>query len=182
MASHGFSLGRQNLEGVDLSNHPWGGVNFAFANLRGADFTGAILRYANLRHADLTGADLTGADLTGADLTGADTTRATFRDLSRLNWIDRELVLTGQLPLLPNWFFPPLAEEHFVTNAEKGDRVAQGQELSLLSRGEWCPLSGTERLMVMDYAVWLGNNKNDWLDEQTWIKWAWDRCPPADSY
>ena len=104
----------QNLEGADLSNHSWGGVNFSFANLRGANFKGAILVRANLRHADLTGVDFTGADLTGADLTGADISGATFRDLSGLTWIDRELVLTGELPRIPNWLFPPLAEERFI--------------------------------------------------------------------
>jgi hypothetical protein len=181
MASHGLSLARQNLEGVDLSNNSWGGINFAFANLRGADFTGAILRFANFRHADLAGADLTGADLTGADLTGAETEGAIFRDLSDLNWIERELVLTGDLPRIPNWFFSPPAEEHFIWNAKKGDHVAQGQEFGLLSRGEWCELSPTERLMVMDYVAWLGNDTSDWLDEQKEIQQAWDRCPPGDS-
>jgi len=180
-AGHGLSLSQQNLEGVDLSNNSWGGINFAFANLRKVDFTGAILRYANFRHADLTGADLTGADLTGADFTGAETKGAIFRDLSNLNWIDRELVLTGELPRIPNWFFPPLAEERFIGNAEKGDRVAQGQEFWLLSRGEWCGLSPTERLKVMDYVVWLGNDTSDWLDEQKEIRRAWDLCPPGDS-
>ncbi len=180
-ASHGLSLSQQNLEGADLSNNSWGAVNFSFANLRKVDFTGAILRYANFRHADLTGADLTGADLTGADFTGAETKGAIFRDLSNLNWIDRELVLTGELPRIPNWFFPPLAEERFIGNAEKGDRVAQRQEFWLLSRGEWCGLSPTERLMVMDYVGWLGNDTSDWLDEQKEIRRAWDRCPPGDS-
>ena len=181
-ASHGISLHGQNLEGADLSNHAWGGVNFAYANLRGVDFTGAILRGANLRHANLTGADLTGADLTGADLTGAETTGATFRDLSQLNWIDRELVLTGQLPPIPNWLFPPIVEEPFLAKAEKGDRVAPGQEFWLLSRGEWCGLSATQRLMVMDYAVWLGNTISDWLEEQHAIQSSLDRCPPAVGY
>ena len=100
-ASRGLSLARQNLEGADLSNHSWGGINFAYANLRGADFTGAILSDSNLGHADLTG-----ADLTGADLTGAITDWATFRDLSNLNWIDRQLVLTGELPPIRDEFFP----------------------------------------------------------------------------
>ena len=181
MASHGLSLARQNLQGVDLSNNSWGPVNFSFANLREVDFTGAILRYANFRHADLTGADLTGADLTGADLTSAETTGAIFKDLSDLNWIERELVLTGELPRIPNWFFSPPAEEHFIWNARKGDRVAQGQEFGLLSRGEWCELSPTERLMVMDYVEWLGNDTSDWLDEQKEIQRAWDRCLPGDS-
>ena len=181
MASHGLSLGRQNLEGVDLSNHSWGGTNFAFANLRGADFTGAILRRAKLRNADLAEADFTGADLAEADFTGADITGAVFKDLSQLNWIDRELLLTGQLPPIPDWLFPPRTEEPVVAKTEKGDRVAQGQEFWLLRRGEWCGLSPTERLMVMDYVVWLGNDTSDWLDERGEIRWAMDRCPPADT-
>lgn len=179
-ASHGLSLSRQNLEGVDLSNHAWGGVNFSYANLSGADFTGAILRLANLRHADLTGADLTGADLSGADLTGADTTGATFRDLSDLNWIDREVVLTGELPRIPNWFFPPLTEEPIVTNAEKGDRVAQGQEFWVGGK-DWCGLKDTQRLMLMDYVVWQGQTISDWVDSQR-LTSVMDRCPPAAIY
>ncbi len=180
-ASLGISLSQQNLEGADLSNNSWGAVNFSFANLREVDFTGAILRYANFRHADLTGADLTGADLTGADFTWAETRGAIFRVLSKLNWIDREIILTGDLPRIPDWFFPPHAEERFIWSAEKGDRVAQGQEFWQWTRAEWCALSPTERLMVMDYVGWLGNDTSDWLDEQNFIRSAWDRCPPADS-
>ncbi len=155
-----------------MSNHGWDGVNFAYANLRGVNFRGALLRRANLRHADLT----------GADLTGANTTRATFKDLSRHNWIDRELVLTGQLPLIPNWLFPPQTEEPFVANTKKGDRVAQGQEILGLSDEDWCWLKPTQKLMLMDYAEWLGNNIDDWLDEQQEVRRALDRCPPASSY
>ncbi len=172
MAARGLSLSQKNLEGADLSNHSWGGINFSFANLREADFRGAILVRANLRHADLTGADLTGADLTGADFTGADLTGASFRDLSQLNWIDRELVLTGQLPPIPDWLFPPIAEESFVEKTEKGDRVAQGQEMLRWSGADWCRLTPTRKLMLRDYAVWLGDNIDDWL-----VRGARDRCP-----
>ncbi len=175
MASHGLSLSQLNLEGVDLSNHGWGGVNFSFANLRGADFSGAILRRVNFRNADLTGADLTGADLAGADFTGAEITGASFKDLSELDWIERELVFTGQLPSIPNWLEP------FVANTEKGDLVAKGQEISIVSTEDWCWLKPTEKLMLMDYGVWLGNNIDDWLDEQYDIRGAMDRCPPASS-
>ena len=182
MASHGLSLSRQNLEGADLSDHGWGGVNFAFANLRGVDFSGSILRRANLRHADLTGANLTGADLAGADLTGADTTGTIFRDLSGLDWIERHLVLKGELPLIPNWLFPPKTSEPFVDKAGKGDRVAQGQKIMRLSIQDWCGLHQTHKLMLMDYAVWLGNDIDDWLEKQYGIRAALDRCPPADSY
>ena len=168
---HWISMNGQNLEGADLSNHSWVRVNFAYANLRGVNFRGANLRYANLRHADLTGADLTGADLTDADLTGANTTGATFKDLSRLNWIDRELVLTGELPLIPHWVFSPVTEEPFVWNAEYGDRVAQGQELEL-SAQEWCGLNPTRKLTLMGYAEWLGDNIDDWLE-----RGGLDRCP-----
>jgi len=170
-AMHWISLNGQNLEGADLSNHSWVRVNFAYANLRGVNFRGANLRQANLRHADLTGADLTGADLTDADLTGAVTTGATFKDLSRLNWIDRELVLTGELPLIPHWLFSPVTEEPFVWNAEYGDRVAQGQELRV-SAQDWCWLNPTRKLTLMEYAEWLGNNTDDWLE-----RGALDRCP-----
>ncbi len=180
MASHGLSLARQNLEGADLSNHAWGEVNFAYSNLSGVNFTGAILNRANLRHVDLTGADFTGADLSGADFTGADITGATFKDLSSLNWIERELILTGELPRIPKWFFPPLAEDRLVWNTKKGDRVAQGQKLRRLSSWDWCDLNAMERLMVKDYALWLGNNIDDWLDEQK-IRDALVRCPPAVS-
>ena len=165
-----------------MSNHSWGGINSAYANLRGADFTGAILSGSNLRHADLTGADLTGADLAGADLTGAITDGATFRDLSDLNWIERELVVTGELPPIRNEFFPPRVEQRIVANTRKGDRVAQGQKINAVSDEDWCSLSATGRLMLKDYAVWLGNDISDWLDEQHKIRWAMDRCPPADSY
>jgi len=170
---HWISMNGQNLEGADLSNHSWVKVNFAYANLRGVNFRGANLRQANLRHADLTGADLTGADLTDADLTGAVTTGATFKDLSRLNWIDRELVLTGELPLIPHWLFSPVTEEPFVWNAEYGDRVAQGQELRV-SAQDWCWLNPTRKLTLMEYAEWLGNNTDDWLE-----RGALDRCPLA---
>ena len=163
-----------------MSNHSWGEINFAFANLRGADFTGAILRRANLRNADLTGANFTGADLAGADFTGADITGASFKDLSKLDWIERELVLTDELPRIPNWFFHPLAEEPFLLKAEKGDRVEQGQKFWIDDR-DWCDLEATQRLMVMDYVEWLGTTIDDWLDEQNRIRLVWDRCPPADS-
>ena len=170
-ASRGISLHGQNFEGADLSNHGWDGVNFAYANLRGVNFRGALLRRANLRHADLTGADLTGADLSGADLTGAETNGAIFRDLSTLNWIDRELALTGELPRIPDWLFPPITSEPFVWKAEKGDRVAKWQELRL-SAQDWCWLKPTKKLMLMDYAGWLGNDIDDWLE-----RGALDRCP-----
>ncbi len=172
-AMHWISMNGQNLEGADLSNHSWVKVNFAYANLRGVNFRGANLRQANLRHADLTGADLTGADLTDADLTGAVTTGATFKDLSRLNWIDRELVLTGEQPLIPHWLFSPVTEESFVWDAEYGDRVAQGQELRV-SAQDWCWLNPTRKLTLMEYAEWLGNNTDDWLE-----RGALDRCPLA---
>ena len=162
-ASRGLSLYRQNLEGVDLSNHGWGGVNFSYANLRGVNFTGADLRRANLRYADLTGADLTGADLTGADLTGTDMTGTTSRDLSNLNWIELELALTVELPFIPKWLFPPFTEDVFILRAEKGDRVAQWQEMLSMGTGEWCELEPTRKQMLRDYAEWLGLKTDDWL-------------------
>jgi len=158
-----------------LSNHSWGGVNFSYANLRGVNFTGANLRRANLRHADLTGANLTGADLTGADLTGADLTKAVFKDLSNLNWIELELALTGQLPPIPTWLFPPITSEPFVANTDKGDRVAPGQEMLSFSTREWCGLKPERQLMLMDFAEWLGNNADDWL-----APGALDHCPLAE--
>jgi len=149
-----------------------GGVNFSYANLRGVNFTGANLSCANLRYADLTGADLTGTDLTGALLTGIIMIGTTSRDLSQLNWIERELVLTGQLPFIPKWLFPPFTEEPFIAKTEKGDRVAQGQEMQSMSTRDWCSLEPTRKQMLMDYAEWLGHNIDDWL-----ARGALDRCP-----
>ena len=96
----------------------------------------------------------------------------TSRDLSQLNWIERELVLTGQLPFIPKWLFPPFTEEPFIAKTEKGDRVAQGQEMQSMSTRDWCSLEPTRKQMLMDYAEWLGHNIDDWL-----ARGALDRCP-----
>ena len=101
-------------------------------------------------------------------------------EVSQLNWIERELVLTGQLPRIPDWFFPPLADERFLAKAKKGDRVAQGQKF-WIGDEDWCGMSATKRLMVMDYVVWLGTTISVWLEERDEIRWAMDRCPPAAS-
>lgn len=103
-------------------------------------------------------------------------------DLRGLNWIDRELVTTGQLPLIPEWLFPPNTGQTLVFKTQLGDRVAQGQKIRLVGIPDWCTLKPTQRLKLMEYAVWLGNNIYDWLDEQYSIRAVWDRCPPAASY
>ena len=60
--------------------------------------------------------------------------------------------------------------------------VTQGKYIRTLSSQSWCQLSPTQRLMLLDYAVWLGNDIYDWLDQQYGIRAAWNRCPPAGSY
>ena len=47
------------------------GINFAFADFRGADLNYVSLKYAYLKYANLEGANLLFADLNGADLRGA---------------------------------------------------------------------------------------------------------------
>ena len=58
--------------------------------------------------------------------------------------------------------------------------MAQGQNFWIEDE-DWCDLKATQRLIVMDYVVWLGTTINDWLEERDEIRWAMDRCPPADS-
>jgi hypothetical protein len=108
-------------------------------------------------------------------------------DLGHISWIDRELVLTGQYPLI-EWMWGPTPENPWVYlgNTKRwavhGDRIAKDQEIAVLSAQAWCRLKPTERLKLMEYAVWLGNNIYDWLDQQYGIQGAWSRCPPAGSY
>jgi uncharacterized protein YjbI with pentapeptide repeats len=59
------------LQGLDLRDAEWAGVDLHRATFLRCDFSECDLRGADLRETTLAGCDFTGADLTDADLTGA---------------------------------------------------------------------------------------------------------------
>ena len=122
-------------------------------------------------------------------------------DVSHISWIDREIFSTGLPPMIPDWLGPYVigpADPYTLSAIARGtypltppppgeirklpSRVWQGQELALISPQVWCQFSPTQRLMVLEYAYWLGNDIYDWLDQQSGISGAWNGCPPAGSY
>jgi hypothetical protein len=107
----------------------------------------------------------------------------TATDLRTLNWIDRELRLTGQLPLIPAWLVP------LVSGAKSGDRVAKGQQ-PLAGITAWCQrLTPSQRWMYLEFVAWQGHNVADWLDymnrmfagvgSQPYPYYWLDQCPYA---
>ena len=88
----GISL--SNLDGIDLSNTDFSGVNFGASTFRGADLSGI-----NLHGSQLMGSNFTGADLSGANLSDTRLDRATFAfaDLSNANLSGSQSVGEGLL-------------------------------------------------------------------------------------
>ena len=117
--------------------------------------------------------------------------------LSGLSWIEREINRTGRPPQTPDWLFPYVVGpiDPYTLNAIRRGTlelepatpgefrrvpglVWSGQELVLISSQTWCGFSPTQRLMVVELALWLGDN----FDRQSGIWEVWNRCPPAASY
>lgn len=122
-------------------------------------------------------------------------------EFGHINWIDLEIFSTGLPPMIPDWLRPfvigptdPYTASAILRGVLPGgpapsgtvrsepSRVWKGQELVLISPQTWCGFSPTQRLMVLETAVWLGSNINYWLDQQSGILAAWGQCPPAQSY
>ena len=108
-------------------------------------------------------------------------------DLSQLNWIERELYLTGELPLIPEWMPKGILE-----GPHEPGRISRQLEVKAPSVQTWCELLPSQRLKLMELVVWEGQDIYDWVYYVTKtspapygggvaVHWL-DRCPPAGSY
>ena len=80
----GANFREAHLQGADFSLAQLRGVDFREAQLQGADFTAADLRSAHFRDAQLYGADFTAAEVVWTDFDGADLRGAHLGDTKEL--------------------------------------------------------------------------------------------------
>ena len=103
---------------------------------------------------------------------------ATPVDLATLNWIDRELYLTGELPFVPEWLMAVLKGGEIEPNpswAPTAVRLSKEISFRALSAQGWCRLLPSQRRALLELVVWQGHNLDDWLWEQysiRGVKWT----------
>ena len=111
---------------------------------------------------------------------------ATPIDLSQLKWMDREYVLTGQYPLVPEWLeaiiFHQTPEGRLTRKLTPG---LEDQPLRSPSSQYWCQrLKPSERLKLLEYVVWMGFHLQDWMAyvRASGGNLMFIQCPPATYY